>query len=250
MNVPALSQTAPGGAALVLDVEALLGRLPAATRAQLAWVKAPIASGLARLYTDPFSDELLNEVVEQVLRPMSSLGRAIAEVLAENPDRLRAAIVEDIERDRGKLLAYIQDADAADTAQWVFGLMRSLFDVLLSHLDPALLPMFYDADFDQALADDKLRSLMRGQVALMAAMQGVKEQAAPDRIVDLLDIAFLQLIAIRDYLRKHGLWITAFPDETPEKRRQDTLRYAHRVRDVLTNEDWEGFDEARFRDLR
>jgi len=231
-------------------VEALLGRLSATSRAQLTWVKAPIASGLARLYNEPFTDALLDEVVDAVLRPMSSLGKAIAELLAENPDRLRAAIVEDVERDREKLLAYVQDPDATDTAQWVFGLMRAVFDVLLSHVDPALLPMFYDVELDQALTDDKFRSFMRGQVALMAAVQAAKTQARPESVIDLLDVAFLQLIAVRDYLRKHGLWITAFPNETAEKRRHDTLHYAHRVREVLTNEDWEGLDEARFRDLR
>jgi len=34
--------------------------------------------------------------------------------------------------------------------------------------------MFYDVEFDQALTDDKFRSFMRGQVALMAAVQGAK----------------------------------------------------------------------------
>jgi len=84
----------------------------------------------------------------------------------------------------------------------------------------------------------------------MAALDGVKAEAPPDKVAELLDIAFLELIAVRDHLRQHDLWISPFPEETSEERRQDTLRYAERLREVFTADDWGSFGEARLGDLR
>lgn len=251
MTAAARSHAAPNGAALVLDVEALLAKLPASARAQVAWVKAPILDGVRRLRTEAFSDALLDEVVATTLRPLAALGRTFVELMAANRDLLRASIMEDFERDRTRLQAYVADPDAADTADWGLGFLRSFYDATLTYVEPGQLPTSYDnEELEQALENKAFRALMRGQVALMAALEGVKAEASPDKVVELLDIAFLQLVDVRDHLRQHGLWISAFPEETPEERRQGALRYAERLREVLTDDDWGSFGEARLGDLR
>lgn len=40
------------------------------------------------------------------------------------------------------------------------------------------------------------------------------------------------------------------PEETTEQRTQDVLRYAERLREVLTEDDWATFEQARLGDLR
>jgi hypothetical protein len=249
MTAAARSNAAPSGAALVLDVEALLAKLPAAARAQVAWVKAPILEGVRRLQTEAFSDALLDEVVAATLRPLAALGRTFAELMAVNRDLLRASIMEDFERDRTRLQAYV-DADAADTAAWGLGFLRSFYDAVLTYVGPSQVPTLHDDEVEHAFDIKPFRTLMRGQVALMAALEGVKAEAPSSKVAELLDIAFLQLIDVRDHLRQQGLWISAFPDETSEERRQDALRYAERLREIFSDDDWGSFGEARLGDLR
>lgn len=250
MTAAARTNAAPTGTALVLDVDALLAKLPAAARAQMAWVKAPIFDGLRRLRTEAFSDVLLDEVVAVTLQPLTALGRTFVELMAANRDLLRASLMDDFERDRTRLQAYVADADAADTAAWGLGFLRSFYDAMLSYVEPGQLPTFYGDQLEQAFEKKPLRSLIRGQVALMAGVEGVKADAPREKVVELLDIAFLELIDVRDSLRQHGLWISAFPEETSEQRRRDVVRYAGRLRELLSDEDWRSFDEARLGDLR
>jgi hypothetical protein len=54
----------------------------------------------------------------------------------------------------------------------------------------------------------------------------------------------------RDDFRQLGFWVSPFPQETTEQRREATLRYADRLRDVFTEHDWATFGQARVRDFR
>jgi hypothetical protein len=246
----AVATTAPTGAALVLDVDALWARLPAALRAQITWVQAPITEGLQKLRTATLSDDLLDEVAGTLMRPLQTLSRAYVNLMASNRDEVRAALMADLERDAQLVQDYLNDPDAADTAKWVLGFLRSFFGTVLTLVEPGHLA---DIDFDameKAMNKPDACSFLRGQVAIMGAIDGVKNDASKERVTELIDIAFLQLIDVRDQFRKLGVWLSAFPDETSEQRRRDALRYAGRLRELVTDEEWQAFDRARLGNLR
>lgn len=240
---------APARAALVLDVDALLERLPAQLRASLAWTKAPIASQLRRLQSEAVTDGLLDEVTRAIAAPLQTLGRAFLEFMAANQDVLRAAVMDDIGRDQRRVQSYVDDDDAVDTAEWAFGFLRSLFNATLP-----LLELMGPSDVENAvqygLEDSRLADLLYGQIALMGAIEGVKNEAPRERVIELIDVAFLRLMRTRDHFRQVGFWVSPFPEETTEQRTQDALRYAERLREILTEDDWATFGQARFGDLR
>jgi hypothetical protein len=101
-----------------------------------------------------------------------------------------------------------------------------------------------------ALEDSRMADLLRGQIALMGAIEAVKSEALPEKVVEWVEVAFLRLMRARDHFRQVGFWVSPFPEETTEQRRQDTLRYAQRLREVLTDDDWATLGQARFGDLR
>ncbi|HKY39235.1 MAG TPA: hypothetical protein VJN18_25030 [Polyangiaceae bacterium] len=236
-------------AALVLDVDALLERLPAQVGESLGWTKAPIAAQLGRLQRGVVSDALLDEVARAIAAPLEALGRTFRELMATNQDVLRAAVMDDIERDQRRVQAYVDDADAIDTADWAFGLLRSFFNATLAVFGLAV-PSELQSTLQQGLEDWRLADLLRGQIAVMGAIEAVKSQAPREKVVELIEVAFLRLMRARDHLRKVGLWAAPYPEETTGQRRQDTPRYAQRVREVFTDEDWVNFGQARFGDLR
>ena len=95
-------------------------------------------------------------------------------------------------------------------------------------------------------------------------MQGADGQRGPERgpPPDLVKLtqdlaldsnqssAFLRLMRARDHFRQVGFWVSPFPEETTEQRTQDALRYAERLREVLTEDDWATFGQARLGNLR
>lgn len=247
MNL-ALNAT-PARAALVLDVDALLDRLPAQVRASLAWTKAPIAAQLRRLQSAPVTDSLLDETTRVIAAPLQTLGRTFLEFMAANQDVLRAAVMDDIGRDQRRVQSYFDDADAVDTAEWAFGFLRSFFNATLPLLELAV-PTELENAIHHALEDSRMADLLRGQIALMGAIEAVKSEAPPEKVVELVEVAFLRLMRARDHFRKVGFWVSPFPEETTEQRRQDTLRYAQHLREMLTDDDWATFGQARFGDLR
>jgi len=240
---------APARAALVLDVDALLERLPAQVRANLAWTKAPIAEQLRRLQSESVADALLDDVARAIAAPLQTLGRAFLEFMAANQDVLRAAVMDDIGRDQRRVESYVDDADAVDTAQWAFGFLRSFFNVTLPLLE-LVVPSQLENAIHLGLEDSRKADLLRGQIALMGAIEAVKSEAPRDKVVELVEVAFLRLMRARDHFRQVGFWVSPFPEETTEQRRHDTMRYAQRLREVLTDDDWATFGQARFGDLR
>jgi hypothetical protein len=241
--------TAPARAALVLDVDALLDRLPAQVRAGLAWTKAPIAAQLRRLQSEAVTDALLDEVTRAIAAPLQALGRTFLEFMAANQDVLRAAVMDDIGRDERRVQSYVDDADAVDTAEWAFGFLRSFFNATLPLLE-LVGPYELQNAVQYGLEDSRMADLVHGQIALMGAIEAVKNEAPRDRVIELVEIAFLRLMRARDHFRKVGFWVSPFPEETTEQRTQDALRYAERLREVLTEDDWATFGQARFGDLR
>jgi hypothetical protein len=155
-----------------------------------------------------------------------------------------------LERDAKRLEAFLQDPDSADTVAWVVGFLRSFFAAVLTLVEPAQLMEIEEGALEQAMQDPDARSFMRGQMALMAAIDGVKNDAPKEKVAELLDVGFLQLMEVRDQMRRLGVWVLSFPDASSAQRRQDAVRYASRLRELVSDDDWQAFDQARFGSLR
>ena len=236
----------------VLDVETLLARLPAEARARVAWAKKPIEDGLARLRTEPLTDDLIARVADETVKPLASLGSAFWLIVRENQDEWRSKLMDDFNREEHQLAAFVADDDSHDTLRCIVGLLRSLLGQSFS-VPPEVIPQL--AQLDQtALAalesDEDFKPYLRAGVALMAAFETGKAGGDPRRARDLLDVAFLELNKFRAALRKHGVWLTPFPYETSDERHRGLLESADRLRNALSDEDWRVLEQARMHDLR
>jgi hypothetical protein len=230
-------------------VETVLARLPAESRARLAWAKKPIENGLARLRTEPLTDELVSQITDETWKPLASLGRALEEMISTNLDEWRARLVDDFKLEEEQLAAFVEDESSRDTLRWILGVLQSFSGLMLS------LPREFLARIDenllaQALADEDLKPYLRAIAVLLAAAETRKAGGDPARARDLLDVAFLELSTFRATLRKQGVSLTPFPSETIEERRRGLLESADRLRTVISSEDWRTLEQARVRDLR
>jgi hypothetical protein len=88
----------------------------------------------------------------------------------------------------------VEDADAVDTSEWVFGFLRSFLSATLSLVELVTPPQ--REDILQMLDDPRVRCLMEGQIALMAAIEAVKSAAPKERVIELVEIAFLRLYPV------------------------------------------------------
>jgi len=248
VGFPALASPA-AEAVFVLDLDTLFRRLPALTKAQVAWTKPRIDVGLKRLLSEPIDDTLLDDVVRELSEPVRALSRAVIELLISNREEFRTLGMDDLRREQDRLQAFLPDGDSRDTLAWVLGFLRSFFGLCLA-IQPDQLATL---DAEQIVQDSNNRELglfMRAQVALMAAVEAARVGAQPDRCVRLIDSAFLNFMAFRTAIRSHGLWVSPFPNETSDERRESLLRYAARLRETLTDQDWQAQDAARVGDLR
>jgi hypothetical protein len=196
------------------------------------------------------TDELLAEVARTTLPPMRALSKLFLELMAPNREELRAALMEDLQRDEASLGAYLEDPDAVDTLVWVVAFLRSLYTTIVTLLDPSQLTALTDEALDEHLEDPRLLLLPQGQIALMAALEALKENDPRERAVELVEVAFLNFMEFRDRLRREGFWLSPFPAETSEERRTGALKYGLRLRNTLTESDWKALDGARMGDLR
>ncbi len=233
----------------ILDVETVLARLPAEVRARVAWAKKPIENGLARLRTEPLTDDLVAQVTDGTWRPLMSLGQAFWGIVGTNMDEWRAKFVDDFKMEEDQLAAFVDQDDSRDTLRWVLALLHSFMGLALST------PIEFIAQFDETLlarlgADEDFKPYLRSLVVLMSAAETRRAGGDPQRARDLLDVAFLELNKFRATLRKHGVSLTPFPFETVDERRRGLLESADRLRKALSDEDWRVLGQARMRDLR
>jgi hypothetical protein len=230
-------------------VETVLGRLPAETRARVLWAKKPIQDGLARLRSEPLTDELIAKVADETWKPISTLGRVFWEIVGANQDEWRARFVDDFRREEQQLAAFVEHEDSRDTLRWVLGLLQSFLGQALS------VPPEFIAEIDEALvarlgADEDFKPYIRTAVALMATAETRKVGGDAQRARDLLDVAFLEINKFRATLRRQGVSLTPFPLESVEERHRGLLESAARLRQTLSEDDWRVLDQARMRDLR
>ena len=99
-------------------------------------------------------------------------------------------------------------------------------------------------------ADPRLLGPMKSLVTLMAALECPSRSVRAGQAIELLEIAFIEMMELRDLLRRQGFALPLFSDKTPEQMRKATLRYALGLRNALSVEDWAALDDARMTDLR
>jgi hypothetical protein len=250
VGFPAFASPVLPEAAFFLDWEALFRRLPAPARANVTWTKPRIEAGLKRLLTEAVSDAVLDAVARDLMEPVRALGRAVLDLPASNRDECRASVMDDLRREEGRLNAFLPDDDSRDTLAWVLGFLRSFFGLVMTMAETG---HFASLDAEQLIEESNgpgLASFVRGQMALMAAVEAVREGVSADRCATLIDSAFLNFMAFRTAIRTQGLWLSPFPNETSGERQGSLLRYAARLREVLTDQDWQTLDNARIGDLR
>ena len=233
----------------VLDVETVLGRLPAEGRARLAWAQKPIQDGLAKLRNEPLTDELVATVADETWKPLASLVRAFWQIVGTNVDEWRAKFVDDFSREERELAAFLADDDSRDTLRWILGLLQSVLGLAMS-VPPGFIAQIDETAFARMDSDEGFKPYPRTLVLLMAAAGTRKAGGDPKRAGELLDVAFLELMKFRGTMRKLGASLTPFPGETLDQRRQGLLDSADRLRRSLSEEDWQALEEARTRDLR
>ncbi len=250
MTLPAPAITGHSGTVAVLDVDALLSRLPAEDRAEVVWAKRPIEVSLARLRAGSLTESLLDEVARDVWAPMAVIARALWQAVGSSPEEWRAKLVEDLRRDEERLRVFLPDDDARDTLDWVAGFLKGLFDCTFAVALPSLPLQLEQEDVERLAGDADLCAFVRGQVSLMAALDAEKAGVDPERARDLVDLSFLELVRVRNLLRGQGQWFSAFPQETTEERRSRALSAAERLRSAMTDDDWDVVEAARMRDLR
>jgi hypothetical protein len=248
----ARSATAPSvnfPAIPVLDLETALASLPVEARARVAWAKKPIENGLARLRTEPLTDDLVAQVTDEMWKPFGSLWQAFGKIVGTNQDEWRARFVDDFKREEDQLAAFIEEEDSRDTLRWILGLLHSFLNLSLS-VPAEFVSQIDQETFARASAEEDFKPYIRSLFVLMAAAETRRAKGDPQRSRDLLDVAFLELSRFRATMRKLGVSLTPFPLESVEERRRGLLESADRLREALTDEDWRVLEQARMHDLR
>jgi hypothetical protein len=234
----------------VLDVDALLGRLPAEARARVVWARKPLLDGLTRLRQEPLTDDLLREVSADLEAPVRAVALVGARPLAAGLDDYRAAATSDFEGDEQRLASFLDDEDSRDTLGWITGVLRSFYRVVAlaaAWLDPSMVD---DAALQRVAFPPEAAPFMCGVVALMAAAEESRVGADRGRARELVDAAYLEVKRFRDLLRAQGVDLSPVPLAPVEQRRHRLVEAARRAREALTNEYLAVLAESRVADLR
>lgn len=226
-------------------------RLPAEARASVVWARKPIAEALSRLRSEPLTDALILAVAQSLFPPLQAVAAKVWEVLAENSDGLRAAIMSDFAREEATLGDFLADADSADTLAWITGFLRSFYGTVFSRIPvEQWATLTGQQQWADAAREPKAASFFCGVAALMASAEEARSGADVARARDLVDVAFLRLREFRDTLRAAGLHLLPYPFETTEQRRDALRMSATRIRESFSGDDWEAISAARMGSLR
>lgn len=217
----------------------------------MVWARKPIADALLRLRREPLTDALVASVAQSFFPPAQAVAAKVWEVLAENSDGLRAAIMSDFAREEGMLGDFLHDVDSADTLAWVTGFLRSFYGTALSQIPVEQWGLLAgQPQWQNAAREPRAASFISGVAALMAAAEEARSGTDVARARDLVDLAFLRLREFRDTLRAAGLQLSPFPFETTEQRRDALRTSAARIRESFSGGDWEAISAARMGSLR
>jgi hypothetical protein len=235
----------------VLDVDAMLQRLPAEARASVVWARKPIADALLRLRREPLTDDLVASVASVFFAPLQAVAAKVWEVLADNPDQLRAATMSDFAREEATLGRFLDDADCMDTLAWITGFLRSFCGTVFTLIPgPQWAALASQQGWQDAVREPQAASFMRGMATLMAASDEARSGTDVVRARDLVDVSFLRFREFRDTLRAGGVHLSPYPFETSEQRRDALRASAARIRESFSDGDWEAIAAARMGSLR
>lgn len=204
--------TSPAGPLPMLDVDAMLQRLPAEGRASILWARKPIKDAIVRLRHEPLTDELVTDVAADLFGPIQAITLKAWEVLAFDREQLRASAMSEFATLETTLGAFVDDPDSVDTLGWITGFLRSFYSGIwmLMPIEPAAVQGAQQR-WEDAARDPTIVSFMSGVSTLMAAAEEARARADVQRARDLIDVSFLRFTEMRDALKAAGWNISAFP---------------------------------------
>lgn len=243
MSLPAIdtSLVAP------LNPLRLLDRLPARARATLEWTRPKIVAALADLRSSNLDDADIERAADTFAEPW----KAILHFAFENLDARE--ILKSAETSFSSTTPELERLDpyVRDTANDCLANLRAFQRWTVAMTDEHEGPLeVTEADVDAAMREPVLRALLRSQVLLLAALLAPDDARDPEQDAELVSAAYLESCIPLDLLRRHGITVDPYADETPAQRGRRALRAAESVRAVLTEDDIEVLASARLRDLR
>jgi hypothetical protein len=246
MSLPAESLSAVS--LPIFDVDSAFAGLPAASRAQLAWARKPIADALDRLCSEPLDEALLDATADAIWPPFLRIGLEVFRVVAERGDEGAAEYERHLSAIEERLRDHLADDDATDTLSWILALLRSYGTWSLT-FPRELLADLTDADLRRALQDPMLRPIARVYAALAGAGELARRGENRELARELVDVAFLAAAEFRQNLERAGLW-TWSVEQTDSERRERQGLYASRLRAALDAQDVQTIASARLSKLR
>lgn len=235
----------------VEGLQQLIDRLPAETRARLAWAPTELAGSLSSFLDGAMDEAALAALASDLGRVIASIGPAVLSIAA-HPELLRSEL-EAAWRSESSLLRSSLDPGTADVAEWTVRAWVAFGDVSLALMRTVVEEVKRALSSVDAALDDSLAqrgSPVRVQALMMAAIAGVRRGKPQALVGDLVLRAFEEMKSLMEQVRAAGLHIDPFKGETLAERAERARRYAGHVRGALTEDDMRAFDEARLRRLR
>jgi hypothetical protein len=235
------------------DLNALVGQLPAAERATLAWAPAAIEAELDRLRSEPLDADLISQTTVAIFTHFS---RALTSIVRVLGTRNFLTEIKNLYHSEGQRLdRFLPDSGARRSAGWAMRAFLGVLEaVLLSpeireaslHPDPLA-----HVDLSEAFKDDAA-GVLRAVVLLMAAVSIAEHDGDKERAAELADRAFLEASRGVDRMASLGLSMELKPEagSSPSERGRRVLECVEEARAILTSEDVTVLSQARLRELR
>ena len=235
----------------VRDLTALVGQLPPAERAALAWAPAAIEAELKRLREEPLNTHLVNETT---LAIFTQFGKALTVIIQALGAPGFLAELKGIYHSEGERLdRFLPDPGARRSARWAMrafvGFLEAMPlgpEIQEASLDPGLLAQ---PDLAEAFKDDAT-GVIRAVVLLMAAVSLSERDGDKERAAELADRAFLEASRGVDHLARLGLSVELEAEAPSVNRGSRVLECVEEARAALAPEDVTVLVQARLRELR
>lgn len=236
------------GALSVAGLQHLLDRLPAETRARIAWSPNEIRAALSAFVAGSKDETALHDLVAVLVKQFRILSTAIIS-LASHPELLRSGLEEAWRTDASALRERIPTL-AADAADWVFRAWGAFMDLSLSimHAAQAKLPGTITESDDELL--HRPGSPLRAQALMMAATEAARHGGSEDVTSDLVFRAFDEVVIMLEQLQRLGIHLDPYRGETLAERGKRLGRYADHLRNELSESDMRELESSRMRTLR
>lgn len=235
----------------VEGLQRLIERLPAETRARLAWAPTELGGSVSSFLDGAMDEAALASLASDLGRVIASLWPAMFSA-AGHPELFRSEL-EAAWRSEAALLRSSLDPGTADVAEWTVRSWIALGDLGLALIGSAMEEVkrvisSVDLASDTSLA--QRGSPLRVQALMMAAVAGVHRGGAQAVVADLVLRACEEMESLMEQMQAAGLHLDPFKGETLAERAARARRYAEHVRAALTEDDTRAIEEARLRSLR